>query len=135
MLFGPWKLSTPKLLKTDELTAHTFQTQGRRRTFTAPRGSRQPHAAAARAPQKDRPRPAEGLQAAARLVQLVRPTRDRRARPDRGPSSKYELELANFAAIPDHEQEPEEEAPLPEPEEPEPANLDPSDLFAYFFRV
>ena len=46
----------------------------------------------------------------------------------------YELELANFAAIPDHEQEPEEE-PFPEPEEPAPANLDPSDLFACFFRV
>ena len=44
-------------------------------------------------------------------------------------SLNYELELANFAAIPDHEQEPEE------PEEPAPANLDPSDLFAYFFRV
>ena len=41
-------------------------------------------------------------------------------------SLNYELELANFAAIPDHEQE---------PEEPAPANLDPSDLFAYFFRV
>ena len=39
-------------------------------------------------------------------------------------SLNYELELANFAAIPDHEQEPEEEAPLPEPEEPAPANLD-----------
>ena len=46
-------------------------------------------------------------------------------------SLNYELELANFAAIPDHEQEPEE----PAPEEPAPANLDPSDLFAYFFRV
>ena len=50
-------------------------------------------------------------------------------------SLNYELGLANFAAIPDHEQEPEEEEPLPEPEEPAPANFDPSDLFAYFFRV
>ena len=41
-------------------------------------------------------------------------------------SLNYEPELANFAAIPDHEQE---------PEAPAPANLDPSDLFAYFFRV
>ena len=47
----------------------------------------------------------------------------------------YELELANFAAIPDHDQEREDEEPLPEPEEPTPANLDPSDLLAYFFRV
>ena len=46
-------------------------------------------------------------------------------------SLNYELELANFAAIPDHEQELEE----PAPEEPAPANLDPSDLFAFFFRV
>ena len=45
-------------------------------------------------------------------------------------SLNYELELASFAAIPDHEQEPEE----PAPEEPAPANLDPSDLFAYCFR-
>ena len=50
-------------------------------------------------------------------------------------SPNYELELANFAAIPDHDQEPEKEEPLPEPEEPAPANLDPSDLFAYLFRV
>ena len=50
-------------------------------------------------------------------------------------SLNYGLELANFAATPDHDQEPEEEEPLPEPEEPTPANLDPSDLFAYFFRV
>ena len=46
-------------------------------------------------------------------------------------SLNYELELANFAASPDHEEEPEE----PAPEEPAPANLDPSYLFAYFFRV
>ena len=46
-------------------------------------------------------------------------------------SLNYELELANFAAILDHEQEPEE----PAFEEPAPANLDPSGLFAYFFRV
>ena len=46
-------------------------------------------------------------------------------------SLNYELELANFAAIPDQEQELEE----PAPEEPAPANLDPSDFFAYFFRV
>ena len=50
-------------------------------------------------------------------------------------SLNYELELANFAAIPDDDQEPEEEKLLSEPEEPSPANLDPSDLFAYFFRV
>ena len=50
-------------------------------------------------------------------------------------SLNNELELANFAAIPDHDQEPEEKEPLPEPEEPAPENLDPSDLFAYFFRV
>ena len=63
---------------------HTFQTRGRRRTFTAPRGSRQPHADATRAPQKDRP--AGGwVPAAARRVRLERPARDRRARPDRGP--------------------------------------------------
>ena len=43
-------------------------------------------------------------------------------------SLNYELKLANFAAIPDHKQEPEE----PAPEEPAPANLDPSDLFAFF---
>ena len=49
-------------------------------------------------------------------------------------SFNYELELANFAAIRDHEQEPEKPEE-PEPEEPAPANLDPSDLFAYFFRV
>ena len=48
-------------------------------------------------------------------------------------SLNYKLELANFAAIPDHEQEPEEDEPFPEPEEPAPANLDPADLFAYFF--
>ena len=47
----------------------------------------------------------------------------------------YELELANFAAIPDRDQEPEGEELLPEPEEPVPANLEPSGLFAYFFRV
>ena len=35
-------------------------------------------------------------------------------------SLNYELELANFAAVPDHEQEPEE----PAPEEPAPANLE-----------
>ena len=50
-------------------------------------------------------------------------------------SLNYELELANFAAIPDDDQHPEEEEPLPEPEEPFPANLDPSDMLAYFFRV
>ena len=50
-------------------------------------------------------------------------------------SPNCELELANFAAIPDHEQEPEEEAPLPEPEGPVPANLDPSALFACCFRI
>ena len=50
-------------------------------------------------------------------------------------SLNYELQLTNFAEIPGHEQEPEEEEPLPEPEEPAPANLDPSDLFAYFFRI
>ena len=50
-------------------------------------------------------------------------------------SLNYELELANFAAIPEDDQQPEEEEPLPEPEEPSPANLDPSDLFAYFFKV
>ena len=50
-------------------------------------------------------------------------------------SLNYELELANFTAIPDQEQEPEEEEPLPEPEEPASANLDPSDLLAYFSRV
>ena len=55
--------------------------------------------------------------------------------PTAGLSLNYELELANFAAIPDHEQGPEEEEPLPEPEEPAPANRDPSDLFAYFSRV
>ena len=45
-------------------------------------------------------------------------------------SFNYEQELADFEALP--EQEPEEpEVPAPE----EPANLDPSDLFAYFFRV
>ena len=42
-------------------------------------------------------------------------------------SLNYEQELADFEALP--EQEPEE------PEEPAPANLDPSDLFAYSFRV
>ena len=46
-------------------------------------------------------------------------------------SLNYELELANFAAIPDDDQQPEEEDRLPEPEEPSPANLDLSDLFAY----
>ena len=46
-------------------------------------------------------------------------------------SLNYELELANFAATPDHEQKAEE----PAPEEPASANLDPSDIFAYFFRV
>ena len=50
-------------------------------------------------------------------------------------SLNYELELANFAAIPDHEQEPEEEECLLEPEEAAPANLDQFDFFAYFFRV
>ena len=50
-------------------------------------------------------------------------------------SLNYELALANFAAIPEDDQQPEEEEPLPEPEEPSPANLDPTDLFAYFFRV
>ena len=49
-------------------------------------------------------------------------------------SLNYELELANFAEIPDQEQEPEEPEE-PAPEEPAPANLGPSDLFAYFFRV
>ena len=46
-------------------------------------------------------------------------------------SFNHELGLASFAAIPDHEQEPEEEEPIPEPEKFAPANLDPSDLFAY----
>ena len=50
-------------------------------------------------------------------------------------SLNCELELANFAAIPGHDQEPEEEEPLPEPRGPAPANLYPSDLFAFFFRV
>ena len=48
---------------------------------------------------------------------------------------KSTVELANFATIPDDEQQPEEEEPLPEPGEPSPANLDPSDLSAYVFRV
>ena len=42
-------------------------------------------------------------------------------------SLNYEQELADFEALP--EQEPEE------PEEPATANLDPSDLFAYFLKV
>ena len=46
-------------------------------------------------------------------------------------SFNYELELANFAVILDHGRKPEEKL-VPEPEEPAPANLDPSDLFAYF---
>ena len=54
-------------------------------------------------------------------------------------SLNYELELANFATIPDHEKEPEEEEPLPEPEEPAPANLDPSrgpiSIFGPIFKV
>ena len=50
-------------------------------------------------------------------------------------SLNYELELANFAAVLDEDQELEEEEPLPTPEEPFPANLDSSDLFAYFIRV
>ena len=81
-------------IKTDELTAHTFQTRGRRRTFTAPRGSRQPQAGDRFAPPKDRPRPADGLQAAARHVRLVRPARDRRARPDRGPFFQLRTSLS-----------------------------------------
>ena len=48
-------------------------------------------------------------------------------------SLDYELELANFAAIPDDDQHSEEEEPLPEPEEPRPTNLDPSNLFEVFF--
>ena len=51
-------------------------------------------------------------------------------------SFNYELELANFAAIPDHEQPDHDQEPEePAPEEPAHANLDPSDLFANFFRV
>ena len=50
-------------------------------------------------------------------------------------SLNYELELASFDAIPGDDQHPEEEEPLPEPEKPYPANFDPSDVFAYFFRV
>ena len=50
-------------------------------------------------------------------------------------SLNYELELTNFAATPYDDQQPEEEELLPESEEPSPANLDPSDPFAYFFRV
>ena len=40
----------------------------------------------------------------------------------------YELELANFAAIPDYDQELKDEESLSEPKEPAPANLDPFDL-------
>ena len=51
-------------------------------------------------------------------------------------SLNHELELANLAALPNHEQKPEEEEePLAEPKEPASANLDLFDLFAYFFRV
>ena len=39
-------------------------------------------------------------------------------------SLNYKQELADFEALTEQE-----------PEEPAPANLDPSDLFAYFFRV
>ena len=47
-------------------------------------------------------------------------------------SLNYEQELADFEALPEQEPEEPEE---PAPEEPAPANLDPSDLFAHFFRV
>ena len=50
-------------------------------------------------------------------------------------SLNYKLKLANFDAIPDDDQHPEEEETLPEPEEPSPAKLDQSDLLAYFFRA
>ena len=46
-------------------------------------------------------------------------------------SLNYELELANFAAIPDHNQDPEEAAS----EELANASVEPSDLFANFSRV
>ena len=50
-------------------------------------------------------------------------------------SHNYELQHASFAAISDDGQQLEEDEPLPEPEEPFLANLDPFNLFAYFFRV
>ena len=47
-------------------------------------------------------------------------------------SLNYEQKLADFEALPEQElEEPEE----PAPEEPAPANFDPSELYAYFFRV
>ena len=49
-------------------------------------------------------------------------------------SLDYELELANFATIPDDDQHSEEEGPLPERKEPRPAKLDQSDIFEFFFR-
>ena len=55
--------------------------------------------------------------------------------PTTDPSHNYELQLANFAAIPDDSQQPDEEEPLPEPEKPFSANLDQSDLSVYLFRV
>ena len=75
----------------------------------------------------------DGLQAAARRVRLVRSRATDALDPTADLSLNYELELAKFAAISDHGREPEQGAPLPEPEEPAPANLDPSDLLAYFF--
>ena len=89
---------------------------------------------AARAPQKDRPGRLMGFKRQRVAFDLSDPRATDAPDPTADLSLNYELELANFAAIPDHEQEPEEPEE-PAPEEPAPANLDPSDLFAYFFRV
>ena len=86
--------------KTSEPATHTFQTRQRRRTFDVPRGSRQPRADARPRTAKDRPRPIDGLQAPARSVRLVRPARDRRARPDRGPFSTTSLSLRTLPRSP-----------------------------------
>ena len=50
-------------------------------------------------------------------------------------SLNCELELASFAAIPDDDQQPEEEEPLPEPEEPSPAKPRPVRLFRVVLQI
>ena len=119
-------------VKTERPTSHFSDTE-LRRTFDAPPGSRRLRPA--RAPEKIGPGRLVGFKRQRVELELPDARGNDVPEPTAGLSLDYELELASFAAIPDDDQQPEEEEPLPEPEEPSPANFDPSDLFAYFFRV
>ena len=76
-----------------------------------------------RTPRKRSARPVDGLQASALEHYSTHETDA--PDPTADPPLNYELELANFEAIPDDDPLPEEEDERPEEEEPLPANLDP----------